>query len=103
MCDKYNGWPNYQTWVFNLWTDGSFDEEADRIYHANDTDFDAIRALETLIKEFAEEFSPTSDTSDVWTDLMGHAIQMIDFFEIAEHYIDEIISYNEFDIREKVF
>lgn len=103
MCDKYNGWTNYQTWVFNLWYDSAFDDDADRIYHSNDTDFDAIRELEEYIKEWAEENNPIVDDASVWTDLVGHAIGMIDFFEIAEHYINDLISYNEFEPREKVW
>ena len=105
MCKKYNGWTNYQTWVFNLWFDSEFDEAANRIYHSNDTDFDAIRELEEYIKDYTDMINPLIDIGDSgpYVDLLTHAIQMIDFFEIAHHYIDEIISYNEFDIREKVF
>jgi hypothetical protein len=102
MCNEYNGWSNYQTWVFNLWCDGLWDTNAEELYDSYDNDFDAIRALEMLIKEYIEEFRIDHDhSSSVWSDLLGYAIGHVDCFEIAEHYIDDIRSYRDVDVREK--
>ena len=97
MCDKYNGWSNYQTWVFNLWFDDFFADAANSFYQGNDTASDATRELATYIKDYEELINPLIDLGDssAWVDLLTHAIGMIDFYEIAEHYIDEIIAQEE--------
>lgn len=89
MCEKYNGWSNYQTWVFNLWFDAAFEDVAERFFRDCDTPTQAITELEIFIKAYAEELNPLGDGASAWTDLLGHAVGMIDFREIARHYIDE--------------
>ena len=89
MCDKYNGWSNYQTWVFNLWFDDFFTEEAELIYKDSDDANEATHTLAGTMKMTVEEFNP-ADNASVYSDLMGHAIGMIDFYEVAEHYIDDL-------------
>ena len=89
MCDKYNGWSNYQTWVFNLWFDDFFTEEAELIYADSNDANEATHTLAGTMKMTVEEFSPV-DNASVYTDLMGHAVGMIDFYEVAEHYIDDL-------------
>ena len=100
MCDTYNGWENYQTWVFNLWFDDYFAEDAVEFYHQAASDYhndgidqitnNATYMLSQYIEDFAEEWNPIEDDANVWADLMGHAIGMINFYEIAGHYIDEV-------------
>ena len=97
MCDTYNGWSNYQTWVFNLWFDDYFSDVAEEIvkqYQGSDIEdfisFSPTVELAQHIKNTAEEFNPIDDSS-VWSDLMGYSIGMIGFYEIAEHYIDEVV------------
>ena len=87
MCDKYNGWSNYQTWVFNLWYDDFFREIAQDIY---DVQPNPVYDLADHIKETANELLP--DDASVSSDLFGHAVGMIDFYEIAQAYIDEIVA-----------
>ena len=96
MCDKYNGWSNYQTWVFNLWFDDYFTEEAELIYKDSTDANEAIHTLSGTMKMTVEELNPIGGDTDsgahgVYSDLMGHAIGMIDFYEVAEHYIDELV------------
>jgi hypothetical protein len=40
MCEKYNGWSNYETWNFALWYDRSFDEDATRFLDEAEPQYD---------------------------------------------------------------
>lgn len=96
MCNEYNGWSNYETWVFNLWHDDSFAEDAQQIFDEAEpaykwqTKRDAsVSDLEDYIRQFAEdEYLP--EPASFMSDLVGAAINKINFREIAIHYIDNI-------------
>ncbi len=99
MGDKYNGWRNYETWVFNLWYDDYFTEDAAEAYHQACSDFDdldsarsgATSELGHYIRDVANELVDDSDLTGVLSDLAGNAIHAIDFYEIAEGYIDTVM------------
>ncbi len=93
MCEKYNGWSNYQTWVFNLWYDDYFSDIAQELYDRHGCTRVTIFNLSEHIKDVADELVP-SDAS-VSSDLFGHAVGMIDCHEIAQAYIDEIMAQEE--------
>jgi hypothetical protein len=95
MSDQtYNGWANYQTWVVNLWltNDSGSDEHLrsmarDCLTHLDGDIDDAVYELAKRIEEDHEEFMP--ETTGVYSDLLGHALRMVDWREIAQHVIDE--------------
>lgn len=90
----YNGWTNYETWVVNLWLtndSGSVDYLNERARECldkfdGDTD-DAAYELASIIEEMHDESMP--ETTGVYADLLGHALRMVDWREIAQHVIDD--------------
>lgn len=101
MANTYNGWTNYQTWVVNLWlTNDSWSDEMLREWAReclDDADGDKDDARYELAKRIEaqhDEFMP--ETTGVYADLLGHALGMVDWQEIAQHVIeDEYESWRE--------
>lgn len=90
----YNGWANYQTWVVNLWLtsdSGSVDRlnemARDCLTQASGDIVNAVTQLAAQIESEHEEFMP--ETTGVYADLLGHALGMVDWREIAQYVIDE--------------
>lgn len=96
MCEKYNGWTNYETWAVKLWMDndeGSYNywnERTEELYEEAVPAFsftskrDAARvALMDELKETHEENAPENEAS-IYTDLMSAALGSVDWHEIAE-------------------
>ncbi len=99
MSEGYNGWTNYETWVFNLWYDDYFTEGATEAYRQACSDFDdlddvrsgASSELGHYIHDVANELVNDTNLSGVLSDIVTSAINRIDFYEIAEAYIDTVM------------
>lgn len=98
MAD-YNGWTNKQTWTVNLWIDndgyaGGSDAVAERAAEivADDGRDDAVRTLAAEIRAQIEEQvdEETGGARGLSGDLLGHALALVDWEEIAQHYVDEV-------------
>ena len=95
---KYNGWTNYETWNFNLWFDCAFADDAERIYEdAESCDIFTKSERATLdLADYIESFCDdiraeyANDHASFFTDVLGAAINRVNWHEIAEHYIDDI-------------
>ncbi len=84
---KYNGWTNYETWNYKLWLDN------------NQATYDAVR---TLAKKHNDAYELSIELSKVahdnaplleasfYSDVMTASIREVNFFEIAESYLEEI-------------
>ena len=102
MSEDYSGWKNYATWVTNLWLDNTQESQEYVSLMAKEAYTDAVadkyftreeRAyaqLADVLKEYHEENKPEID--GVYADLLNAAISDIDFYEIAQHYIDNLES-----------
>jgi hypothetical protein len=91
---EYNGWTNYETWAVALWLDNEqgsqrYWQERAEEYVKTDGKEDASRGLADELKEQHEEANPVTDAS-VFSDLMGAALSEVNWFEIAQHYVDEV-------------
>jgi len=102
--EKYNGWTNYETWAVALWMDndhGSYLHwryEADECYRETDGDDRrderrkaARSTLADRIQDVFESDSPLVEQASVYSDLLTAALGAVDWYEIAEHLIDEMI------------
>ena len=94
---SYNGWKNYETWNVALWLDndeGSYAwarEEAQNYLDENpDSANDAAHQLARMLEEAHDDWNPLSDQPSTFCDLLGAALQEVDWFEIAEHLVREV-------------
>lgn len=89
---RYNGWHNYETWLFNLWFDNVFSEDAEDVWEQSDHDANEAGAqLAEYIESFAEEFVFSEHNSAGFvSDILGYAQQAIDYREIADNYIMDL-------------
>lgn len=103
---RYNGWTNYETWNVALWLDN---EESTHRYWAGESETQwldaesddrvsrgtwtreqaAVYNLEGQLKEEVKDGAPDLGAS-MWSDLLGAALDEVDWREIAQHYIDAI-------------
>lgn len=92
---EYNGWTNYETWNVALWLDneqGSSDYwngVADELLHYRhrNTPEEATSQLAEQLKNELEESAPDLGAS-CFADLLNAALNEVNWYEIAEHYID---------------
>lgn len=96
---EYNGWFNYETWLANIWYDGSFQDKANEIWEATESeDFEsledrrseAISRLEDMIKETIESNEDIPTGSSFVADLINGALSEVNYREIAARYIDDL-------------
>ena len=91
---EYNGWTNWETWNFKLWLDNSEDSYKAIIYLAEEVEGranaknDLAKELESLANDLCEE-SITFETG-FFADVCNSAIKAVNFYEIAEAYLEEL-------------
>lgn len=95
---KYNGWTNYETWLCNLWFDNfDFIDQIDLFEDCVDN-CDVLNIIEEYIKSTVEQFvegytEPNEFRSahGFIQDMLNSAVSEIDFRDIAEHYVDDVV------------
>ena len=91
---KYNGWTNWATWMVNLHFDGlDFTDEIEN-GSFNDISKDDLRfQLAYTIQEYVECYlEEVADTSNTFVaDLINGTMQDVDWHDIADHYVDDIL------------
>ena len=104
----YNGWTNYETWVVNLWIDndqGSYTywREQAGSHYENAADCENVHKglwsrrsaarskLAEQIKDEFEDASPLADQANVYTDLLTAALGEVDWREIADNLLEDVI------------
>lgn len=94
MCQKYNGFTNYETWCFSLYHEDFFDEQARDIYQQAEEDRtfskkqNAAIALAEIMEETVFEFAPEVD--GMYHDILFANLESINFYQVAEITIDSI-------------
>lgn len=97
----YNGYTNYETWSVSLWIDndeGTYnyiqDSLTDIYNNAESSEYlnkdqSAIKEMESFLENWVEENNPIQDAS-MYSDLLGAAISSVNFYEIAENWLETI-------------
>jgi hypothetical protein len=96
---EYNGWTNYETWNVKLWMDNDsadqafWEEETEHVCnHCRGDKFMAIHKLAKQIKDAHLEAAP--EVTGTYADLLGAALSEVNWYEIAEHMVDDYASEN---------
>lgn len=85
--ESYNGWPNYETWLVNLWLDN--DEKTYRRWCAGAdklSEWELARVLETAHKDASYDLT---GATGMWADLIGAALDRVDWRSIANRLKEE--------------
>lgn len=105
MCDKYNGWVNYETWNIALWmgeVDGlqdAIDEQAKKLVEDNTDDgvvdvsqvrYELAKHIESVIEDTFFAHLDMDLLTGPAADAIGCYKSMIDEYEIARHYITDL-------------
>ena len=88
---KYNGWTNSETWAVKLWLDN---EEPSYRYWQEQTrrasgNREPRSILAEQLKDEIVEGSPLPDSS-LYSDLLSAALAEVDWYEIAESYLEDL-------------
>ena len=85
----YEGWSNQPTWNVNLWLNndrGAYHDMLDMAQqHRHDT-----RKLADTIESYVEDMNPLGSKASLFSDLLTHALNTVDWYEIAESWIIDL-------------
>ena len=90
--NTYNGWKNYETWVYNLHLTNEGDVMRD--YFEQLSSMNAYELGQYLKSELDEQISER-DLPSLLCDLLMSASSEIDFREIAEHLLNDYNNEND--------
>lgn len=86
----YNGWANYPTWCVHLWLTNDEATYDNCIWYAQEArNYDPPRvALADMLKTSVRD-RVASDEASVASDLLGYALDQIDWFEVADSFLED--------------
>ena len=90
----YNGWTNYETWNVKLWLDNEestyhyWTGRTRQIWDDSDTPDNAKYELSEALKDEITDEVP--EITGMFADLIGAALGEVNWYEIAESYLDGI-------------
>lgn len=103
LCNKYNGWTNYETWLVNLWmtneenTQKFFQRAAEDHYESVEEN-DIFCKFDRAYLDFAEyikeshmevTYEMNFPIEGVMRDLLNAALSRVDWDEIAKGWMEE--------------
>ena len=94
---KYNGWTNYETWLINLHFDNFDFEDVMDIFDDCKDKSDMLIRIADYIEQYVEEVVESmveQPLNPLLQDIISAALSEVDYRDIAEHYIDDVIKYN---------
>jgi hypothetical protein len=116
MGKRYNGWTNYETWNVALWLnneEGSYrhwtaeaqdcydNAKADNTFTRDErATIDLTDALkDSLENDKNDMLEASGQTASMWADLVGAALSEVNWYEIAEHYIEKVDKEEEAEVE----
>ena len=94
MCEKYNGYTNYETWAVKLWIDNEqetqelWSSRARELLEGGEEYPNAI--LRGELKEFIEDDNPLAEDASMYSNLLEAAIDSVNWYELAQSYLDDV-------------
>ena len=83
MCNSHNGYTNYPTWVVSLWINN--DESGQSYWREQAEQCASVGQLADSLKgEIAGENNPLADDANLYVDLLGFALESVNWYEISE-------------------
>ena len=95
---KYNGWTNYETWLVNIWFDQSLSEWAGEFEITSNDELETKSALKTHLEDCFESYFEDCEKlpeSGFLADIINASLREIDWYDIAEHYLEDCIQLEE--------
>lgn len=97
MTEKtYNGWKNYPTWTVNLWLSNDeplYREALERTIDAKEQGGEMRSdrgSVADMFKEWVCDDLAPDLGSTLAADLLGHALDSVDWYEIADAWIQTV-------------
>lgn len=109
---EYNGWSNYSTWDVHLWLtndQGTYNlcrelaresvEEASTCSQIEEGIWTEVQARRFLLadrlRDHIDEINPLVGEASLFSDLLGAAIQDVDWHEVADAFLEEFPSVDD--------
>ena len=92
MMAEYNGWSNYETWLCNLWWDNDLAMYIEDQYGSDvsyDQEYDIAEEIKGYVDDYLEEVF-SSLGGGFADDMLGAAMQKVNWREIANSVIDTV-------------
>lgn len=94
--ETYNGWKNYPTWCVNLWLNNDeahYNTTIERIAYC-DKDEDAFGPRRVQVADMLKDWVRNDLAPDLGAsfaaDLLGYALDCVDWFEIADAWLESV-------------
>ena len=94
MCKEYNGHTNKQTWLIALWID---ENQLTQQYWVDQAGKLSTYDLSDALRQTYDDHNPHGDQASVWSDLMGHALALVNWDELARGYKQTAIEWAEYN------
>lgn len=116
MCKSYEGWANYPTWNIALWIDNTQGVqqgwlETARFYYDEYGKEEGTAKLADYMKECYEMpmfggegvtgLLSQWGTASVWHDTIGWMLGMVEWRELAQHYINGYLEERDYEKKNR--
>lgn len=81
----YNGWANHATWLVNLWL-GEYNYDHSEL--SGLSRYDATQALKETVDNILTEYEDAK-LSGLAADLINSALSEVDWYELADSYLED--------------